>query len=383
MASTGWIGTERRSLAGLVSAVSWMAVLLVAIIGTTGVLTLYSVAGGSMSPWAMPHVVRLIAGFAVLFLVTAIPVRFWLAVAYPAYGAILAFIVAVMWLGNEVAGAQRWLTLGFLTFQPAEAMKVALILALARYYQGLVPGTQSRPRNVLVPFFMVALPAALILRQPDLGTAALLAGIGITVMFLSGANLLYFAGAGGVAAALMPTIWHKLHDYQKDRILTFLDPESDALGKGYQLTQSKIALGSGGFAGKGFLQGTQSQLDFVPEKHTDFIFTMFAEEMGFIGCIGLLLLYGLLIWVLITMALRCRHDYGRLLIMGMAVSLFLHVFVNMAMVMGAAPVVGVPLPLMSYGGSSMFALMVGLGLAMNAFVHRNEPLSHRDLGTLL
>jgi rod shape determining protein RodA len=205
--------------------------------------------------------------------------------------------------------------------------------------------------------------------------------VGLGVMFLAGVNLAYFVGGAAATAAALPFVWSQLHEYQRDRILIFLDPESDMLGKGYQITQSKIALGSGGFAGKGFLQGTQSQLDFVPEKHTDFIFTMFAEEMGFLGCMLLIMLYGVLIWTLVVMALRCRSVFGRLVIMGLAAMLSLHVFINIAMTAGAVPVVGVPLPLMSYGGSSLFATMIGLGLAMNAFVNRAYTLTSRDSAT--
>jgi len=346
------------------SPIAWFIPPLAAVIGGIGVATLYSVAGGSMDPWAMRHLVRLIAGVALLFGLALMPAWLWMRVAYPVYGVALLLVAAVLVRGTHVLGAQRWLVLGPLSLQPSEIMKFALILVLARLFHELPARKISSPLAVLVPLAVVALPTVLILRQPDLGTAGLLAVTGLTLMFLAGLPLRYFVlGASGLAAAA-PFFWALLRDYQKQRLLVFWDPAVDPLGKGYQIEQSKIALGSGGFVGRGFLQGTQTQLNFVPEKHTDFVFALWAEETGFIGAAVLIGLYLLLIGCLILLALRSRSVFARLLIGGVATSLFLHMFVNISMVVGLAPVVGVPLPLISYGGTSLFSLLVGLGIAL-------------------
>jgi rod shape determining protein RodA len=276
--------------------------------------------------------------------------------------------------GNQVLGAKRWLSVGGLTLQPSELMKVGLVLALARFYQTVMPEDVSRLRSVLIPVVLIMVPVIFTLRQPDLGSATLFAALGAALMFLAGVSSVYFAvGAGGLAVAL-PTIWSMMHDYQRRRVEIFLDPDKDPLGAGYHITQSKIALGSGGVSGKGFMQGTQSQLNFLPEKQTDFIFTMYAEEWGFVGAIVLLTLYAGLLSMLLAMALRANNPFSRLVIAGSAVTIFLYIFINVAMVTGMVPVVGVPLPFVSYGGTALTTLMAGLGLAMAADVHRNEML---------
>lgn len=378
------IWQERRiaTLAERLAAINWLVPLLIAAIGGIGVLTLYSVGGGNMEPWAMRHVLRLMLGLALVLVLAAVPLRFIMTLALPVYLIALAGVAAVMSHGTEVMGAQRWLTLGPVSFQPSELMKVALVLMIARYYQSLPARLVSHPVAVAVPGVLILVPILIILKQPDLGTAALLGLIGALMMFLAGVSALYYAAAGIGIAIVSPMLWDLLHDYQKQRIIVFLDPEIDPLGRGYQIQQSMIALGSGGYTGKGLLKGTQGQLDFVPETHTDFIFTIFAEEMGFIGCMVLLALYVILLLVLVWMALRTSSVFGRLLIGGIGVSLFIHVFVNIAMVMGVAPVVGVPLPLVSYGGTSLFATMCGAGLALSAFAHRDDPISRKDTGWL-
>ena len=346
------------------SPVAWLIPPLAAVIGGIGVATLYSVAGGSMEPWAMRHVLRLILGFAMLFGLALVPPALWMRLAYPIYIVALVLVAAVLVRGTQALGAQRWLVLGPISVQPSEMMKFALILVLARYFHQLPARRISSLLAVLIPLILVTLPMLFILKQPDLGTAILLAVTGLTLIFLAGAPLQYFAVGGGIVAIIAPVFWAFLHGYQKQRLLVFWDPAIDPLGKGYQIYQSKIALGSGGIAGKGFLQGTQTQLDFVPEKHTDFVFALWAEETGFIGATILIGLFLVLVWCLILLALRSRSVFGRLLIAGVATSLFLHVFVNISMVVGLAPVVGVPLPLISYGGTSLFSLLAGLGLAL-------------------
>ncbi|GAB4236431.1 MAG: rod shape-determining protein RodA [Methyloligellaceae bacterium] len=355
-----------EKLAGL----NWPFILLVTLLAGVGAAALYSVAGGSLEPWAETHVVRYCIGLAILFAVALLDMRIWLRCAYPVYLLALALLIAVPFLGVENGGARRWLEAGGISFQPAEFMKIALILAIARYYHWLPPGRVSNPLAVLVPLVMVAAPVALVIAQPDLGTAVLFAAVGAGLLFLAGVSWLYFtAGIVGVLSAL-PFVWNGLHDYQKARVMTFIDPEKDPLGAGYHILQSKIALGSGGIMGKGYMKGTQSQLNFLPEKHTDFIFTMFAEEMGFIGAIALLALYLAVLLSITYMALRCRNQFGRLMAAGVGLTLFIYVFINAAMVMGLVPVVGVPLPLVSYGGTSMLTLMFGLGLVLNAHVNR-------------
>ena len=268
--------------------VNWPLLAVLGLISAIGVAALYSVAGGSFQPWAEKHALRVLAGFGLILIVAIVPLRFWLGIAYPTYLLALALLVGVLLFGTQSMGARRWIGIGSVLFQPSEVMKIALFAALARYYQWLPAHNVSRPIWVMVPLLIIALPVALVLKQPDLGTAMLFAVVGLGIMFAAGVSIYYFlAGAAGLAA-IAPFIWNALHDYQRNRILTFLDPDRDPLGAGYHISQSKIALGSGGLGGKGFMRGTQSQLDFLPEKHTDFIFTMFAEEMGFIGAMGLL-----------------------------------------------------------------------------------------------
>ncbi len=358
---------------------SWPLVILLVAIAGIGAAMLYSVAGGSYDPWAKRHVVRMLAGLAVLLVFAAIPIRAWLAVAYPVYLMCLGCLVAVALFGLEMGGAKRWISIAGLAFQPAELMKIAIVLVLARYYQWIPVRRISHPVWLVLPLLLIVMPVALIAKQPDLGTASLIAVLGLAIMFLAGVSLIYFTGVfvAGVAAA--PFVWGHMHSYQKERVLTFLEPARDPLGKGYQVLQSKIALGSGGISGKGFLNGTQSQLDFIPEKHTDFIFTMLAEEFGFLGSLALLALYGCLLIILVWMALRCRNHFARLVTFGASLIVFSHMFVNVAMVMGVVPVVGVPLPLVSYGGTAMMTVMVAFGLIMCVYVHRDLRLTRGGL----
>ena len=273
----------RQSLGQKLWRIPWTVVLLVALVAAAGTATLYSVAGGSLEPWASRHAARFLLGLGVALAIALVPLDVWLRLAYPAYALALALLLVVPLAGIEVLGARRWLGIGSFTLQPAEIMKVALVAALARYYQWLPWSRVSRPLWVALPLMMIAVPVVLTLKQPDLGTATLFAGVGLGLMMLAGVSALYALFGGVAAIALAPMVWTSLHAYQRRRIEIFLDPDKDPLGAGYHIAQSKIALGSGGLSGRGYIQGTQSQLDFVPEKHTDFIFTMFAEEWGFVG----------------------------------------------------------------------------------------------------
>ena len=359
---------------------NWPFLLLITAITMVGVTALYSVAGGSLDPWASRHVARYCLGLGLLFAVVVVDIRWWLRAAYPLYLVALVLLVAVMFFGVESGGARRWLGYEEYSFQPAELMKIALVLAIARYYQWLPPRQVSWPHTLLPPLLLIGAPVLLALGQPDLGTAALFGIVGCGLLFLAGVSWLYFLGGLAGAIAVLPHLWERLHDYQRERILTFIDPERDPSGSGYHILQSKIAIGSGGFGGKGFMQGTQAQLHFLPEKHTDFIFTMFSEEMGFIGAAILLALYLLVLLFIAYMALRCRSTFARLVAAGMGLCLFAYVFINVAMVTGLVPVVGVPLPLVSYGGTSMLTMMVGLGFVLNAHINRSLLIRREEVG---
>ncbi len=360
--------------------VHWPVLVLVAAVAAIGTGALYSVAGGSFQPWAERHALRFLIAFALVVAMAVVRPEVWLKAAYPAYALALVLLLLVPFIGVEALGARRWIGFGSLTFQPSELMKLALIAGLARYYQWLPVSQVSLPKRVAIPLLMIAIPVALTLRQPDLGSAALFGVLGMSLMFLAGVSSLYFVAAGAAIVAASPLVWSNLHDYQRRRVEIFLDPEKDPLGAGYHITQSKIALGAGGVSGKGYMQGTQSQLDFVPEKHTDFIAAMLGEEWGFAGLLLLLTLYGLILLMMLSMAWRCQNRFGRLLIAGTAMTLFVYVFINIAMVTGLVPVVGVPLPLVSYGGTSMMTLMIGLGLAMSGYVHGQEAIRRDEVG---
>ncbi|MCU0911016.1 MAG: rod shape-determining protein RodA [Rhodobacteraceae bacterium] len=356
---------------------NWPLVLLLTAVASVGFLMLYSVAGGNLSRWAEPQMKRFAAGLVLMFAVAFVPIWFWRNMAALAYGVSILLLLAVEFIGDVGMGAQRWIDLGFIRLQPSELTKITLVMFLAAYYDWLDIRKTSHPLYVLLPAILILLPTALVLQQPDLGTALLIMIGGAAVMFAAGVHWLYFgtviaAGAGLVSAvfASRGTSWQLLRDYQFRRIDTFLDPATDPLGAGYHITQAQIALGSGGWAGRGFMQGTQSRLNFLPEKHTDFIFTTLAEEFGFVGAFSLLALYILIIGFCVASAISNRDRFASLLTLGIATAFFLYFAVNMAMVMGLAPVVGVPLPLVSYGGSAMLVLMVAFGLVQSAHIHR-------------
>jgi len=356
---------------------NWPIALLLLSVGCVGFLMLYSVAGGSLQPWAEPQMKRFAAGFALMLIIAMVPIWFWRNVAALAYAVSVALLFAVELFGGVGMGAQRWIDLGFMRLQPSELAKITLVMLLAAYYDWLPIKKVSHPLWVALPVFFILLPTALVVIQPDLGTSLLLVFAGAAVMFVAGVHWAYFAaviaaGIGVVVAVFKSrgTSWQLLKDYQYRRIDTFLDPSQDPLNAGYHITQSKIALGSGGWGGKGFMQGTQSRLNFLPEKHTDFIFTTLAEEFGFIGAASLLTLYALIIIFCINTAITNKDRFSALLTIGIAVTFFLFFAVNMLMVMGLAPVVGVPLPLVSYGGSAMLVLLAAFGMMQSAHVHK-------------
>lgn len=362
-----------RSLIEKFQRVKWSLLLTISALVAVGTVSLYSTANGSFQPWAEAHALRFIVCVALAITVAATPPRFWLTIAPAVYAVALITLALVPWFGTEAMGAKRWIGLAGLKFQPSELMKVGLLLALAALYQWVPQRKISSLRFVAFAVLIIAIPVVLTLRQPDLGSAILFAAVGFSIVFAAGVSIFYFlAGALG-ALALAPVVWANLHAYQRQRVETFLNPEADPLGAGYHIIQSKIAFGAGGVSGRGFMRGTQSQLDFLPEKHTDFIFTMIGEEWGFIGCALILALFALVLVNLFWLALRAQSPFARLLAFGAAMIIFTYMFINIAMVTGLVPVVGVPLPFVSYGGSSMVTMMVCVGLAMSGHVNDHPP----------
>jgi rod shape determining protein RodA len=356
---------------------SWSLLFWVTCVFAFGFAMLYSAAGGSLTPWAGPQLARFAFGLGVVTFVAVVDVRLIMRFSYAFYFVVLLLLIAVDVLGFVGKGAQRWIDLGFISLQPSELMKPAIVLALARYFQGVTQDEIGNPLILLVPLGMIALPAGLIILQPDLGTAMLIMMSATIMLFMAGVRIWKFAVVGVCALATLPIAWTFLHDYQKNRVLTFLNPESDPLGTGYHILQSKIAFGSGGFFGKGYMGGTQAHLNFLPERHTDFILTMLAEELGMVGLLGLLAVFIIFICYGYAIALRCRHQFGRLLAMGLTASFFLYFFINLGMVMGLLPVVGVPMPFVSYGGTALLTLMFSVGLLMNVYVHRDTQIGAR------
>ncbi len=354
--------------------INWGLALVLTAIAGVGVLALYSAAGGRFEPWASRHAVRYGAAFVLMLMVALIHPKVWLALAWPIYIVSLLLLVAVDVVGKIGMGAQRWLVIGPLQIQPSEIAKVALIMVLARYYHGLRREQASQFLYTLPPLLIILAPVALVMVQPDLGTAMMVLMGGGALLFVAGVRLWMFLVAGVSAIACLPIAWSLMHEYQRKRVLTFLDPDRDPLGAGYHITQSKIAIGSGGLFGKGFLKGTQSSLNFLPEKQTDFIFTTFVEEWGMVGAFGLLALFALVLVWGYSIALRCQHHFGRLLALGVTAMMFLYVFINAAMVMGLLPVVGVPLPLVSNGGTALVTVMFACGLLIGVNVYRDAQL---------
>lgn len=371
------LSTPELTLGRKLISINWLLVILIVMVAGVGFAMLFSAAGGNMDPWAKRQIVRFGVAFGIMIVVATINTRIWLRYAYALYFLALALLVAVEVAGHVGMGAQRWISLGFVNIQPSELMKIFLVLALARYYNASAIEDIGRISRLLVPIMLTAAPTVLILRQPDLGTAIMVAMTGAVVLFLAGVRLWKFVVVGIAGLAAAPIAWQFLHEYQKKRVLTFLNPETDPLGAGYHIIQSKIALGSGGLMGKGFMQGPQSHLHFLPEMQTDFIFTMLAEEFGLAGGLALIILYALILTYGMIIAARSRNQFGRLVAGGVTSTFFFYVFINIAMVTGLIPVVGVPLPLVSYGGTVMLTLMIGFGLVIGVGVHRDVPVGRR------
>lgn len=380
MARVGTFGSTEITLRHKLLHLNWSLLLLLTMTASIGFAMLYSAANGSFDPWASRQMMRFGLGVGLMLVAALIDIRFWLRISYIIYALCLALLAAVEIAGSIGMGAQRWIDLGVIQLQPSELMKIALIMALARWFHGIDAEDVSKPGSLLLPILLILLPTALVMRQPDLGTAMVLLACGGVMLWLAGVRIWVFGLVVAAAAAAVPVAWQFLHTYQKNRILTFLNPETDPLGAGYHILQSKIALGSGGVFGKGFLAGTQSHLNFLPEKQTDFIFTMLAEEFGLVGGTAVIALYGLLIAYGAFIAWRSRSQFGRLLAMGLTTNFFLYVFINIAMVMGVLPVVGVPLPLISYGGTAMLTVLVGFGLTMSVWLHRDIYINRRGGG---
>jgi rod shape determining protein RodA len=374
---------ERDRLVVKFGEIDWVLVLMLCLLALSGGLMLYSIAGGSWKPWALPQITRF--GLCVLLMLglALVNLRVWFAVAYPVYAIGLLLLVGVAFAGHAALGATRWLSFGGEKFQPSEVMKIGLVLALARFYHGMPAETARLSWRLLIPAGLIAVPVLLVAKQPDLGTAILLAATGGAVMMLAGLSLrLIVVGLAGIAVAVPPFVMFVLKGYQRGRILTFLHPENDPSGSGYHILQAKIALGSGGILGKGFGLGSQSQLNFLPEKQTDFIFATLAEEFGLVGCISMLALYAATIVIALRIASLSHSHFGRLSAAGVTATFAFYVLINGAMVMGLAPVVGVPMPLLSYGGTVMLTVMVGFGLVQSVRVHRYSEVT-RGEGTLL
>lgn len=364
--------------------INWLVLLFSIVLATVGCLFLYSAAGGSYDPWSKTHIFRYLIGVALFIYVSSVDIRLWISLSYLIYFFSLFLLILVYIFGDIGMGAQRWLDLGFMRIQPSELVKFSLILLIARYYhteKEYMPLMKGLSLTVVLSF--IFLPAYLIYIQPDLGGAIILLLLGVTLLFVIGLSIRFCVLSGLFLVFVSPIIWNYfLQDYQKSRILTFLDPSRDPLGTGYHIIQSKIALGSGGFWGRGFMKGTQSQLNFLPEMQTDFIFTLIAEEFGMVGSVILLLVYFLLILYSLMIGLISKNNFGSFLAIGISIILFYSVFINVGMVMGLLPVVGVPLPLISYGGSSLLCNMFGLGLLSNVYVNRNKDVERFKPGIL-
>ncbi len=357
---------------------SWGLFIPMCLALTLSIIVLFSAGGGSWRPFALSQLMKILFGFIVFFIVSFSNIKTWLKSANLIYAIAFILIALVTFIGDTGMGAQRWLNLGFISIQPSEFIKIALVLALARYFAWMNSVELTQPKNYIVPSLLLLIPFGLIALQPDLGTAISLALITVGMFYIVGAPKKWFMIVGILALMAAPIVWFGgMHDYQRERIITFINPENDVQGAGYQITQAKIAFGSGGFLGKGYLSGTQSQQSFLPEKQTDFIFTMFGEEFGFLGAFFLLLIYTFIIIMLFWTAKTCRNRFGQLVCFGFMLNFFIYYFINISMVLGLLPTVGVPLPLMSFGGSSLISLMFGFGLCQNARIHKDQQLSSK------
>ncbi|RPG94361.1 MAG: rod shape-determining protein RodA [Candidatus Pelagibacter sp. TMED263] len=356
-------------------AIDYVLVFSILILGIVSMFAMYSTDGGEFKYHTESHILRFLVFFVMFFLLSFIQIRFWHDTSYLVYIIFLFLLIAVKYFGLTSSGSQRWLNLYFMNLQPSELMKIGLILFLAKYYHRISIENINRLKFLFLPIASLIAPVLLVIMQPDLGTAILIASGGVAVAWLAGVRAKFFAYSLLMFVALLPVAISFLKPYQKARILTFLNPENDPLGAGYQIIQSKIAIGSGGLFGKGFLNGSQSYLDYLPEKHTDFIFTLFSEEFGFFGSFFILFLYALIVYRIIKIGNVTRSNFGKLYCYSFATAFFIYVTVNMGMVLGLLPIVGSPLPILSYGGSSMMAIMLGLGIAMSCKIYKDIPVN--------
>lgn len=366
--------SDDSTFLGKFKQLAWGQIFLICIYATIGFLCLYSAAAGNIDPWASRQIIRFSFALGLLVAIAMIDIKWLFFIAYPFHAIVIILLLMVDIFGHVGMGAQRWLDLGVMKIQPSELAKISTILCLARFYHGKELFEAKQIKNLGIPAAMILIPVALVVIQPDLGTGLAIVFGGVAMMFVGGVSIWLFMAGIGAALAAIPIAWQFLHDYQQKRVLVFLNPESDPLGAGFHITQSKIALGSGGVTGQGFLDGTQSNLNFLPEKHTDFIFTLWAEEWGLIGGLFLISLLGMIILYGYWIAFRCRSQFARLLAIGLTVNFSIYVLINIGMVMGLLPVVGIPLPLMSYGGTAMITVMAGFGMIQCCNVHRDTRL---------
>ena len=352
----------------------WL-ILSVLALGIIGVISMYSSDGGQFSYHTKSHIIRFLIFFSLMLILSFVRIKFWHDVGYFFYFIVILLLIYASFYGITASGSQRWISLYFINLQPSELMKIAIIVCFAKYYHRMQVNSVNEFKNLLSPIIILFIPITLVLSQPDLGTSILIASSGLVVIWLSGVNIKYFIYSGLALIVSAPFVISFLKPYQKIRILTFFDPEKDPLGAGYQIIQSKIAVGSGGIWGKGFLKGTQSYLEFLPEKHTDFIFTLFSEEFGFVGSLALLFIYSIMIYRIIAIGYIVRSFFAKLYCYGFGSAIFIYIVVNMSMVLGLLPIVGSPLPIMSYGGSSMLATMLGLSIVMSSKIYHRQLIS--------
>ena len=370
------LNTRNYSFFEKLKSVDYFLILIIILIGAISVFAIYSTERGEFSFYTKNHLLRLLVFFGMFLVLSFVRITFWYKNAYLFYTVCVSLLFITLFFGLMASGSRRWLDLYFLNLQPSEIMKIAIIVCFARYYHRIQTAEIQNYKFILVPLILLLIPCYLVLQQPDLGTSILIAGTGVIIIWLAGLNIKYFVYSTLLLIVSLPFVVSLLKPYQKSRILTFFNPDRDPLGAGYQIIQSKIAIGSGGFFGKGFLKGTQSYLEFLPEKHTDFIFTLFSEEFGFIGSIILLLLYILLIYRIISIGFYAKSFFSKLFCFGFASAIFLYIFVNISMVLGLLPIVGAPLPIMSYGGSSMLSIMLGLSIVMSCKIYSQDQISN-------
>ena len=367
--------TSQYSFFDKLKSIDYFLVFLILILAAISFIVMYSIDGGKIAYHTKNHFIRFSVFFVLFLFLSFVRIRFWFISSYIFYLIILAMLVIVFYFGVTASGSQRWINLYFINIQPSELMKIAIIICFARYYHRMQSADLQNFKNIFLPLVLLTIPCIFVVAQPDLGTAILIAISGIFVMWIAGLNIKYFVYTGIMLLVSTPFIISLLKPYQKLRILTFFNPERDPLGAGYQIIQSKIAIGSGGFFGKGFLKGTQSYLEFLPEKHTDFIFTLYAEEFGFIGCLFLLLIYILLIYRIVRIGFLSRSFFAKLYCFGFSAAIFAYIFVNTSMVLGIVPIVGSTLPILSYGGSSMLTIMIGFAIVMSCKIYNADQIS--------